>query len=120
MSLHYHSYLFVNGKEIYKFKADDKIVNFPTYLCKGSISNKLGAIDSREVSLKGNGYDAAVGYNAINKSDILNIHKYLMVKKTYEMFGYFKKMFIGLKHKTYWVKHISWKCNHKFNSKNVI
>ena len=33
LSLHYNddnSYLFVNGKEIIKFKADNKNVNFPT------------------------------------------------------------------------------------------
>ena len=33
LSLHYNannSYLFVNGKEIFKFKADNKNINFPT------------------------------------------------------------------------------------------
>ena len=35
---------------------------------------------SREASLKWNIYDFSIDYNAINKSDILNIHKYLMVK----------------------------------------
>ena len=30
--------------------------------------------------MKGNVYDFSVDYNAIDKSDILNIHKYLMVK----------------------------------------
>ena len=41
LSLHYNgnnSYLFVNRKEIYKFKADNKNVNFPTQFCLGSIS----------------------------------------------------------------------------------
>ena len=33
-----------------------------------------------EKSLKGNVYDFSVDYNVIDKSDILNIHKYLMVK----------------------------------------
>ena len=35
LSLHcnsHNSYLFVNGKEIFKFKADNKNVNFPTQL----------------------------------------------------------------------------------------
>ena len=45
-----------------------------------SISNKFDAVDSREVSLNGNAYDFSVDYNAIDKSDILHIHKYLMVK----------------------------------------
>ena len=81
LSLHYNgdnSYLFVNGKEIFKFKAGNKNVNFPTQFCLGSISNGLIALESREVSLNGNVYDFSVDYNFIDKSDILNIHKYLM------------------------------------------
>ena len=57
LNLHYNhdnSYLFVNGKEIYKFKADNKNVNFPTQFCLGNISNKFDAVHSREVCLKGN------------------------------------------------------------------
>ena len=79
MSLHCNhdnSYLFVNGKEVYKFKADDKNVNFPTQFCLGSISNKFDAADSRQLSLKGNVYDFSVDYDTINKSDIINIHKF--------------------------------------------
>ena len=37
--LHYNankSYLFVNGKEIFQFKADNKSVNFPTQFCLGN------------------------------------------------------------------------------------
>ena len=77
MSLHYNadnSYFFVNGKEI--FKADNKNINFPTQFCLGSISNGFSAAESREVSLYGNVYDLSVDYNSIDKSDILNIHKY--------------------------------------------
>ena len=51
---HDNSYLFINGQESYKFKADDKSVDFPTQFCLESISNKLGNIDSREVYLEGN------------------------------------------------------------------
>ena len=83
MSLHYNaddSYLFVNGKEIFKFKAGNKNVNFPTLFCFGSISNGFSNTKSREVSLNENVYDFSVGYNSIDKSDILNIHKYLMAK----------------------------------------
>ena len=43
LSLHYNgdnSYLFVNGKEIGKFKADKKNVSFHTQFCLGRISNK--------------------------------------------------------------------------------
>ena len=44
LSLHYNSddsYLFVNGKEIQTFKADNKNVNFQTQFCLGSMSNKF-------------------------------------------------------------------------------
>ena len=57
MSLHYNtdnSYLFVNGKEIFKFNADNKNVTFPTQFWLGSISNRFSTSESREVSLNGN------------------------------------------------------------------
>ena len=41
LSLHHNadnSYLFVNGNEIFKFKANNKNVNFPTQYCFGNIS----------------------------------------------------------------------------------
>ena len=50
LSLHYNadnSCLFVNGKEVFKFKADNKNVNFPTQFCLGSISNGFSATESR-------------------------------------------------------------------------
>ena len=81
LSLHYNddnSYLFVNGKEIYKFKTNNKNVNSQTQFCLGSISRWFGDFDSREVSLRANMYYFSVDYNAIGKSDILNIQKYLM------------------------------------------
>ena len=72
MSLHYNndnSYLFVNGKEIYKFEASYEN-NFSSKFCLGSISNKF----------KLNVYDFPVDYSAIDTSNILNIYKYLMIK----------------------------------------
>ena len=81
MSLHYNAdniYLFVNGKENFKFKVENKNANFPTQFCLGSISNVFSATESREVSLNGNMNDFPVDYNSIDKSDILNNHKYLM------------------------------------------
>ena len=41
------SFLFVNGKEIFKFKPDNEIVNFPTQFCVESISNGFSAIFSQ-------------------------------------------------------------------------
>ena len=78
LSSHYNvdnSYLFVNGK-----KYNNKNVNFLTQFCLGSISNGISASESREVSLNGNVYDFSVDYSSIDKSDIWNIHRYLMTK----------------------------------------
>ena len=55
LSLHYNgdnSYLFVNGKEIYKFKANNKKVNFSNQFSLGSMSNIFRAVDPREVPFK--------------------------------------------------------------------
>ena len=89
-----NNYLFVNGKEIYKFKASNKNVNFPSQFCLGSGSNKFDYVDSEELPFKRNVYDVSVDYGSIEKSDILNIHKYLMIKISIEMFGIIKKMLI--------------------------
>ena len=75
-----YSYLLVNGKEIYKFKAKNKNVNFLTQFCLGSIYEIFDAFESREVYFEENMYDFSVDYSAIDKFYILNIHKYLMVK----------------------------------------
>ena len=48
LSAHYNadsSYLFVNGKEIYKFIADNKNNNFPSRFCLGRISNEFDSDD---------------------------------------------------------------------------
>ena len=64
-----NSYLFVNKKQVLK-----------TQICLGSISFGFHVIGSREVSFGGNVYSFSVDCNAIDNSDILNMHKYLMVK----------------------------------------
>ena len=81
LSLHYNaenSYLFVNVKEIFKFIAGNKNVNFPSRFCLGSISDGFSATEFRGVSLNENVYAFSLDYNSVDKSDILNIHKYLM------------------------------------------
>ena len=86
--MHYNadnSYLFVNGNEIFKFKADNKNVNFPAQFCLGSISNGISATESREISLKGNVYDFPVDYSSIDKCGILNTPKYLMTKNNIKL-----------------------------------
>ena len=73
---HVNSYLlFATGKEIYKINTDNKNVDFPTQFCLGRISRKCGTIHSREVSWKGKFYDFSVHCSAIEKSNMLNIHK---------------------------------------------
>ena len=67
-------------KKSLNLKPKTNNVNFPTQFCLGSISNGFRATESREVSLNGNVYDFTVDYNSIDKSDILNIHKYLIAK----------------------------------------
>ena len=98
LSLHYNgdnSYLFVNGKEIFKFKTDYKNVNFLIQFCLGSIYNGFGVIESRKVFLKGNMYDFSVHYNAIDKSGILSIHKYLMAKNKIKCLKLLKKCLLN-------------------------
>ena len=90
LSLHYDAdniYFFVNGKWIIKCKADNKNVNFPTQFSLGSISDGFSATESREVSWNGNVHDFPVDYNSIDKSNTLNIHKYLMTKNNIKQFS---------------------------------
>ena len=61
-----YSYLFVNGKEVFKYKAHNENVNVLTRFCPRSISNGFSATDSREVSLNGNVYDFSVDYISID------------------------------------------------------
>ena len=67
--------------ELY-FKANNRIFNLPNQFCLESIYNGSDAIKSRGVSLKGKVCYFSVDHNVIDKSDKLNIHKYLMVKNS--------------------------------------
>ena len=82
LSLHYNganSYLFVNGREIIKFKEkDSNIVARP--LCLGNISKNWSTDNMRKSSFTGYVYDFSVDYNAIAVDDIKDIQKYLMKK----------------------------------------
>ena len=82
LSLHYNganSYLFVNGTEIYKFKAKDSMI-IPNNLCLGNVSKNFSASDMKKTGFNGYIYDFSVDYNSIGVSDIQDIHKYLMKK----------------------------------------
>ena len=82
LSLHYNgasSYLFVNGTEIYKFKAkDSEIVATP--LCLGNISKDWSVDNMKKTGFNGYVYDFSVDYDATDVDDIVDIHKYLMKK----------------------------------------
>ena len=83
MNLHYNgvnSYLFVNGIQIYKFKAkDSEIVATP--LCLGSISKDWSVDNMKKTGFNGYVYDLNVDYDVTDVDDFKDIHKYLMKKK---------------------------------------
>ena len=83
-SLHYNganSYLFVNGKEIIKFKAKDSEI-IPYSLCWGKISKDWSHdnMKKKKKGFNGNIYGFSTDYNTIAVSDILDIRKCLMEK----------------------------------------
>ena len=81
LSLHYNganSYLFVNGKEIIKFKAIDSNI-VPRPLCLGNISKDWSTDNTKKTGLTGCVYDFSVDYNnVVTVDDIKDIHNYLM------------------------------------------
>ena len=82
LSLHYNganSYLFINGTEIYKFKAKDfEIAARP--LCLGNISKDWSTDNMKTTGFNRCIYDFSVDYDATDVDDIKDIHKYLMKK----------------------------------------
>ena len=71
--------MFVNGTEIYKFKAkDSEIVAAP--LCLGNISKDWSVDKMKEIVFNGYVYDSSVDFDATDVDDILDICKYLMKK----------------------------------------
>ena len=82
LSLHYNgvnSYLFVNGTEIYKFKAkDSEIVVGP--ICLGNISKDWSIDNMKRTGINGFVYDFSIDYDPIAVDDIKDIHKCLMKK----------------------------------------
>ena len=74
-----NSYLFVNGTEIYTFKAkDSEIVATP--LCLGNISKDCSADDMKKTGFNGYVYDFSVDFDSTDVDDIKDIHMYLMKK----------------------------------------
>ena len=82
LSLHYNrdnSYLFVNGKEMIKFKAKDlEIVSYP--FCLGNISKDFFNTNMQKTGLYGSVHYFSIDHKAIAVNDILDIHNYLTEK----------------------------------------
>ena len=77
------SYLFVNGKEIVKFKAkDSEIVASP--LCLGNISKDWSADNMKKTGLNGYVYEFNVDYSdfsVVNPDEAIPfVHNYFMIK----------------------------------------
>ena len=77
LSLHYNganSYVFVNGTEIYKFKAkESEILVGP--ICLGNISNNWSVDNMKKTGFTDYVYDFSVDYRATGLDDIKDIHK---------------------------------------------
>ena len=71
--------MFVNGTEIYKFRAKDfEIV--PSPLCLGKISKDWSVGNMKKTEFTGYVYDFSVDYNVTAVDNIKDIHKNLMKK----------------------------------------
>ena len=95
LGLHYNEpnrYLFVNGTEIHKFKANaSEIVATP--LCLGNISKDFSVDNLKKTRLNWYIYDFFVDYDAIAVDDRLDIHKYLMEKNIKSCLDLLKNVF---------------------------
>ena len=76
-----NSYLFVNGTEIYKFKAKDSEI-VATLLSLENISKDWSVDNMKKTGFNCYVHDFSVDYCATDVDDIVNIHNYLMKKKT--------------------------------------
>ena len=82
VGLHFNganSYLFVNGREIYKFKAKQSEISLGS-ICIGNISKDWSVDNMKRTEFTGYVYDFSVDYNDSVVDDIKDIHKYLMKK----------------------------------------
>ena len=84
LSLHYNddnSYLFVNVKEVTKFKARHSELTICVYpMCLGGLSKDYDTNSCKDTGLYGNIYDISVEYSAITNNRIVDVHNYLMNK----------------------------------------
>ena len=82
LSLHYNgdnSNLFVNGKEVTKFKAkNSELIKYR--MCLGVLSKDYDRNSHKNTGLYENVYNFSVDYSAISNDKIHDIHAYLMRK----------------------------------------
>ena len=72
-------YLFVNGKEVTKFKAkNSELINYP--MCSGGLSKEYHKNSCKDTGLYRNVYGFSISYSGTTNDEILDIHKYLMEK----------------------------------------
>ena len=80
--MHYNranTYLFVNGTEIYKFRAKDSEILVGS-ICLGNISKDWSVDNMKRTGFTGYVYNFSVDYGTTSVDDIKDIHKYLMKK----------------------------------------
>ena len=74
-----NSCIFVNGVEICKFKSKDSEINAAPLIFR-NVSKDFSADNMKRTRLYGYVFRFSVGYDSIDVTDILDIHKYLMIK----------------------------------------
>ena len=80
--MHYigaNSYVFVNGTEIYEFKAKESEISLGS-VCLGNISKNWSVDNMNRPGFTCYVYDFSVDYRITLVDDIKDIHKYLMKK----------------------------------------
>ena len=73
-----NSYIFINGVEIYKFKAKNFEINAAP-LCLGNVSKDFSVGNMRKTGLHGYIYDFSVDYDSIYFDDILDIWIFISI-----------------------------------------
>ena len=87
--------MFVNATKIYQFTVEDSEIKYYA-LRLDSISKYFTINNMEKTIIKGIVKFFSVDFISVDANDVLDIHKYLMKRTWYKMFGLIKKIFIGL------------------------
>ena len=79
-----NSFLFVNARKVYQFKAKDSEIK-DYALCLGNVSKDFTINNMKKPGLKGVVKFFYVDFNPIDTNNILDIHKYLMERTWYKI-----------------------------------